>query len=488
MEDKKTFGEYICMRRKELGLTQREFAGRLYVTESAVSKWERGMSYPDITLLLDICAALDVTEHELLTASVDTQKRAAERMAEKYQRLTRNFCVFMGIILGTVLLVAGIVCITNSDYGLFPIVVSAVMILASIAVLPIWLAKRSHLESLQWVISLGVMVGSIELLIFFCCLRAGSLQWFPTIGLWILFGGCLLLLPMLLRKLPLPAPWNQRKALLCCGIDLLVLLLAVAAMNFMDYPSAHSFGHFYVSATAVLFGTGFIITPIALRQLPLPETLRTCKTSLFITIQSGLLLLMLLACCWNAGGMAWDVCPIVESSVLFGLCVIFLPIILRQAPLPEKLRRHKALLYFSAVSIMLLAMLGVISWARGEDWFFPVALPCALTGLILPWGLLGSIRYLPANGWFRASAACGWTGLWLWLYPWLIDKIMMAYGWAISTPYALRLPCDFSRWDAPQTVGWNLFLLVLAGFGLLAALFAGMGAVKRFLGKQQNNA
>ena len=144
MEDKKTFGEYICMRRKELGLTQREFAGRLYVTESAVSKWERGMSYPDITLLLDICAALDVTEHELLTASVDTQKRAAERMAEKYQRLTRNFCVFMGIILGTVLLVAGIVCITNSDYGLFPIIVSAVMILASIAVLPIWLAKRSH--------------------------------------------------------------------------------------------------------------------------------------------------------------------------------------------------------------------------------------------------------------------------------------------------------------------------------------------------------
>ncbi len=44
MEDKKTFGEYICMRRKELGLTQREFAGRLYVTESAVSKWERGVS------------------------------------------------------------------------------------------------------------------------------------------------------------------------------------------------------------------------------------------------------------------------------------------------------------------------------------------------------------------------------------------------------------------------------------------------------------
>ena len=47
MENKKTFGAYICRRRKELGLTQREFADRLFVTESAVSKWERGMSYPD---------------------------------------------------------------------------------------------------------------------------------------------------------------------------------------------------------------------------------------------------------------------------------------------------------------------------------------------------------------------------------------------------------------------------------------------------------
>ena len=51
MESKKTFGEYIRERRRAMGLTQREFAEKLYVTESAVSKWERGMSYPDVTLL-----------------------------------------------------------------------------------------------------------------------------------------------------------------------------------------------------------------------------------------------------------------------------------------------------------------------------------------------------------------------------------------------------------------------------------------------------
>ena len=39
------------------------------------------MSYPDITLIRDICAILGVSEHELLTAGVDVEARSAEKLA-----------------------------------------------------------------------------------------------------------------------------------------------------------------------------------------------------------------------------------------------------------------------------------------------------------------------------------------------------------------------------------------------------------------------
>ena len=474
MESKKTFGEYIRERRKAHGLTQKEFAEQLYVTESAVSKWERGMSYPDITLLLDICAILGVTEHELLTASEDTNKRAAERLAEKYQRLTQSFCVFMYVIFGGVLIGCGIAASVNSNFWILPIAAAAVMLAASLTVLPFLLARKPDWEPYKWAVSLSCAVLSGELLLLFCCAHAGSMRWFPMVSMWILTGSGFLLLPVTLSVTPLPPFLSHRRASLYFAVDLVLLLLTVFTMGWDPYSRIFVADWFAVAASAVVFGLGFISFPIFLRQLPLPEPLCRCKTSLFIGIQSALLLLLLLACCHYAGGAAWEVCPAVLVGVLFGLSVVFLPIPLRQAPLPEKLRQHKALLYFIVNTVLLFAVLAV---ATGE-WFLPMSLPSALLGLILPWGLMAIIRYLPVNGWFKASLSCAWVGLWSWLFPWMMDRILNMNGWPNSTPYRLRLPADFSQWEDPRTVGWNIFLLTLIGLELLAACFAAAGIVR----------
>ena len=50
---------------------------------------------------------------------------------------------------------------------------------------------------------------------------------------------------------------------------------------------------------------------------------------------------------------------------------------------------------------------------------------------------------------------------------------MLLSGWPNRTPYRLRLPADFSRWE--DAAGWNILLLVLVGLGLLSIGFAAAG-------------
>ena len=71
--DKELFGAFIAENRKRQGLTQQQLAGRLHITDKAVSKWERGLSYPDVTLLQPLAAALGLRVDDLLTC------RAAEK-------------------------------------------------------------------------------------------------------------------------------------------------------------------------------------------------------------------------------------------------------------------------------------------------------------------------------------------------------------------------------------------------------------------------
>lgn len=64
--DKEKFGAFVAQLRKEKGITQKELAQKLYVSDKAVSKWERGLSMPDITLLIPLAQALGITVTELL--------------------------------------------------------------------------------------------------------------------------------------------------------------------------------------------------------------------------------------------------------------------------------------------------------------------------------------------------------------------------------------------------------------------------------------
>ena len=85
---------FIAERRKALGLTQRQLAEQLSVSDKAVSKWETGRGLPDVLLMPPLCAALGITVNDLLSGERvgegDYQKKAEENMMELMRENAEN--------------------------------------------------------------------------------------------------------------------------------------------------------------------------------------------------------------------------------------------------------------------------------------------------------------------------------------------------------------------------------------------------------------
>lgn len=83
--DKERTGQLITELRKEKGLTQKQLADALNVTDKAVSKWERGLSFPDISMLEPISEVLGISIMELLAG--ERQKESDTISREEAQKI-----------------------------------------------------------------------------------------------------------------------------------------------------------------------------------------------------------------------------------------------------------------------------------------------------------------------------------------------------------------------------------------------------------------
>ena len=69
--DNVKMGDVIRTARKKKGLTQKDIATHLHITDRAVSKWERGICAPDLALLEPLAEILEISITELITAEVN---------------------------------------------------------------------------------------------------------------------------------------------------------------------------------------------------------------------------------------------------------------------------------------------------------------------------------------------------------------------------------------------------------------------------------
>ena len=109
--DQSKIGSFIAARRQAQGLTQRQVADRLSVSDKTISKWETGRGLPEVSLLLPLCQVLDITVNDLLTGETVSEARYREQAEENLLRLMQEAqenrrTMALSILMGSVTIVA----------------------------------------------------------------------------------------------------------------------------------------------------------------------------------------------------------------------------------------------------------------------------------------------------------------------------------------------------------------------------------------------
>lgn len=101
-------GTYIAGKRKTLGMTQKQLAEQLGMSDKSVSKWERGICLPDVTLYAELCQILgisineffageDIAKEDLVQKSEENIIGVAKESKQKQKRLRSMLCFVLAV-------------------------------------------------------------------------------------------------------------------------------------------------------------------------------------------------------------------------------------------------------------------------------------------------------------------------------------------------------------------------------------------------------
>ena len=160
--DQIKIGKFISDLRKEKGLTQRELADKIGVTDRAISKWENGRGMPDISLLRKLSEVLDISINELLSAQKLDDDNKESKTEENYfdavnkknklQSDVVGYIIYK--ILGLILFITGI-----AFFGIEGIWINLLVIIGTIfIVLSVYKLFRSYKLYLRIILCVVVLL------------------------------------------------------------------------------------------------------------------------------------------------------------------------------------------------------------------------------------------------------------------------------------------------------------------------------------------
>lgn len=236
-----TFGKFLKEKRQEKGITQKELAKLLFVSDSAVSKWEKDVAHPDITLLPQLSQILGVTEHELITASIDKLSRIERVQAKKWRAISMSWNLFFYISYGIALFTCFIVNIAVSGtLSWFWIVFSALLLAFTFTNLHQYIKKhRLILVPLSMYLALCLLLGTI------CLYTNGNWFWIPVIS--VLFALIIIFAPIFIAKYNV-FPWMKKyNDFVSIAIDFVMLNILLLIIDIYTTVNGFASYHWYFS-------------------------------------------------------------------------------------------------------------------------------------------------------------------------------------------------------------------------------------------------
>ena len=248
--DKSKFGLFIKEARKNKNLTQKQLADLLYLDVSAISKWERGVSFPDITLIPDICKVLEVSETELIQSSYDSNYRKMKKDAESYNKTKNGIFWTFNILYATAIVVCFIVDLaTAKTLSWFWIV------LASIVCGYTFIPTITRFFSGKKLI---VFIGSTFLSLFLLFLTVSiytNNHWFMIAGIGTLLGYFLICYPVVFvrqKRYMNEDKYNRLSRFFLLSYSFVTLVLVILLLVFIYIYKEYNLGLGLVIASSCL--------------------------------------------------------------------------------------------------------------------------------------------------------------------------------------------------------------------------------------------
>lgn len=132
-------GRFIAASRKTQGMTQRQLADKLGISDKTVSKWERGKGLPEVGLMLPLCASLDITVNDLLSgervSDANYQKKAEKNMMDLMKENEENKrWMLLSVICAVITVIAVCALVVIASLLEMPVIVRVALLIFAAAV------------------------------------------------------------------------------------------------------------------------------------------------------------------------------------------------------------------------------------------------------------------------------------------------------------------------------------------------------------------